>query len=126
MVLAEWLEAAEEAGEPTVVVGDFNATCDELDISRWYEAAGWNELGGLQQPTTCLPSRGLPRRSDWSMANRGVQPALCASAAVRWDLGLKPRGAQVFQIELQNRLRHSCWQAATPLAASTADPAASV
>ncbi len=40
MVLAEWLEAAEEAGEPTKVVGDFNATRDELDVSRWYEAAG--------------------------------------------------------------------------------------
>ncbi len=47
MVLAEWPEAAEEAGEPTMVVGDFNATRVELDISRWCEAASWCELLGL-------------------------------------------------------------------------------
>ncbi len=52
MVLAEWLEPAEQAAEPTMVVGDSNATHGELDVSRWYEAAGWYELGGSQQPTT--------------------------------------------------------------------------
>ena len=123
-VLAGWLEAAEESGEPCMIVGDFNSTRDELDISRWCEAAGWYELGGLRQPATFLPSRGLPRRLDWLLANRAVQPALCGDAVVRWDLGLKTHAAQVFSIELEHRLRYSCWQATTPLAASTADPAA--
>ncbi len=59
------------------------------------------------------------------MANRGVQLALCGDAEVRWDLGLRPHGAQVFRNELQIRLRHICWQAATPLAASFADPTVS-
>ena len=48
-VLADWLEQAEKTGEPTLV-GDFNATRAELTTSRWYEAAGWYELGGAQQP----------------------------------------------------------------------------
>ncbi len=52
LVLAEWLDAAEGSSEPTMIVGDFNATRDELDISRWLEAAGWYELGDMQQPAT--------------------------------------------------------------------------
>ena len=106
-----------------MIVGDFNSTRDELDISRWFEAAGWCELGGLRQPATRLPSRDLPRGLDWLLAIRAVQPALCGDAVVRWDLGLKTHAAQVFSIE-EHRLRYSYWQAATPLAASTADPAA--
>ena len=58
MVLAEWLETAEESGEPSMIVGDFHATREELDISRWYDAAWWYELGGQDQPATCLPGRG--------------------------------------------------------------------
>ncbi len=64
MVLADWLEAAEEAGEPTMVVGDFNATRDELDISQWGEAAGWYELDGLQQPATAGRAEGC--RGAWT------------------------------------------------------------
>ena len=57
-VLAEWLEAAEVSGEPTLIAGDFNATQAELPVSIGFAAAGWQELGGLEQPATCLPSRG--------------------------------------------------------------------
>ena len=52
LVFAEWLEAAEVSGEPTLIAGDFNATQAELPISRWFTAAGWQELGGLRQPAT--------------------------------------------------------------------------
>ena len=51
-VLAEWLEAAEASGEPTLIAGDFNATQAELPVSMWFAAAGWQELGGLEQPAT--------------------------------------------------------------------------
>ncbi len=34
IALAERVEASVEAGEPTMVVGGFNAFRDELDISR--------------------------------------------------------------------------------------------
>ncbi len=50
----------------------------------------------------------MPRRLDWLMANRRVQPSCCGDGTVRWDLGLKPHEAQVFQIELLNRLRYNC------------------
>ena len=39
--LTEWLEQAELAGEPTLIAGDFKATRSELEVSRWFEAAGW-------------------------------------------------------------------------------------
>ena len=79
----EWLEAAEVSGEPTLIAGDFNATPDELPVSRWFAAAGWQELGGLLQPATCLPSRGQPRHIDWLLASRGLRPAVRGPAVVR-------------------------------------------
>jgi hypothetical protein len=114
--LASWLEQAELSGEPTLVAGDFNAVQSELEASCWYEAAGWFELGGPQQPATCLPSKGQPRRLDWLLASRGLQPALRGQATVRWDLGLKPHAVQEFWVELQEKRRYSKWVPATPLA----------
>ena len=52
-ILTDWLEQAETSGEPTLVAGDFTATRAELTSSRWFEAVGWYELGGAQQPATC-------------------------------------------------------------------------
>ena len=89
-VLSEWLEAAEESGEPTLIAGDFNATQNEPPASVWFAAAGWQELGGLQQPATCLPSRGQPRRIYGLLASRGLLPAVRGLAEVRWDIGVKP------------------------------------
>ena len=114
--LTNWLEQAELDGEPTLVAGDFNATRAELEVSGWFEAAGWFELGGTKQPATCLPSIGQPRRLDWLLASRGLQPALRGEAAVRWDLGLKPHAGQEFWVELKEKRRYQKWVPATPLA----------
>ena len=114
-VLGEWLEAAELAGEPALVCGDFNATRDELDITRWYDAAGWYELGGEEQPPTCLPGRGQPRRLDWLWANAAAKPALCGNAEVRWDVGISPHAVQSFSIELGRQQPYRSWRNATPL-----------
>ena len=115
-VLAEWLEAAEETGEPTLIAGDFNATQAELSVSRWFAAAGWQELGGLQQPPTCLPSRGQPRRIDWLLASAGLLPAIRGLAEVRWDLGVKPHAVQTVKVDLAERRTFPKWHKATPLA----------
>ena len=45
-MLGNWLDEAELAGEPALVCGDFNMVREELDITRWYETAGWYEFGG--------------------------------------------------------------------------------
>jgi exonuclease III len=105
-VLTEWLEAAELSGEPTLIAGDFNATQTELPVSRWFAAAGWQELGGLQQPATCLPSRGQPRRIDWLLASRGLLPAIRGLAAVRWDIGVKPHAVQTVKVHLTETRRY--------------------
>ena len=114
--LTSWLEQAELYGEPTLVAGDFNATRAELEVSGWFEAAGWFELGGTGQPATCLPSKGQPRRLDWLLASRGLQPALRGEATVRWDLGLKPHAGQEFWVELKEKRQYQKWVPATPLA----------
>ena len=114
-VLGNWLEEAELAGEPALVCGDFNMVREELDITRWYEAAGWYELGGQDQPATCLPGRGQARRLDWIWANAAARPALCGDATVRWDVALKPHAAQVFSIELGSQRQHRSWHKATVL-----------
>jgi hypothetical protein len=115
-VLAEWLEASEVSGEPTLIAGDFNATQAELPVSRWFAAAGWQELGGLQQPATCLPSKGQPRRIDWLLASRGLLPAIRGPAQVRWDIGVKPHAVQVVKVCLTERRKFPKWHGATPLA----------
>ena len=120
-VLTEWLEAAELSGEPTLIAGDFNATQAELPISRWYAAAGWQELGGFQQPPTCLPSRGQPRRIDWLLASRGLLPAIRGLAAVRWDIGVKPHAVQTFKVHLTETRRFPKWHQATSLATLLAE-----
>ena len=102
-VLAEWLEAAEVSGEPTLIAGDFNGTQAELPVSMWFAAAGWQELGGLEQPATCLPSRGQPRRIDWLLASRGLLPAIRGPAEVRWDIGVKPHAVQLVKVDLTER-----------------------
>ncbi len=108
-VLEKWLEQAEGEGEPSLIVGDFNTTCDEVCATRWFEAAGLYELGGQLQPATCLPGRGRPRRIDWIWANRAAQPVLCGDAAVCWDLGLRPHTAQALKVELQDARRFPKW-----------------
>ena len=95
--------------------GDFNMVREELDITRWYEAAGWYELGGQDQPATCLPGRGQARRLDWIWANAAAKPALCGDAIVRWDVALKPHAAQVFSIELGSQRQYRSWHKATVL-----------
>jgi hypothetical protein len=120
-VLTEWLEAAELSGEPTLIAGDFNATQTELPVSRWFAAAGWQELGGLQQPATCLPSRGQPRRIDWLLASRGLLPAIRGLAAVRWDIGVKPHAVQTVKVHLTETRRYPKWHRATPLATLLAE-----
>ena len=120
-VLTEWLEAAELSGEPTLIAGDFNATQTELPVSRWFAAAGWQELGGLQQPVTCLPSRGQPRRIDWLLASRGLLPTIHGLAAVRWDIGVKPHAVQTVKVHLTETRRYPKWHRATPLATLLAE-----
>ena len=115
-VLVEWLEAAEVSGEPTLIAGDFNATQSEMPVSRWFAA-----LGGLLQPTTCLPSRGQPRRIDWLLASRGLQPAIRGLAAVHWDIGVKPHAVQKFKVDLVEHRRFPKWHRATPPASMTAE-----
>ena len=112
--LGTWLEEAAVSGEPTLVLGDFNATKAELGITQWFDLPGWHDLGGAEQLPTCLPSRGQARRIDWAWASKGVQPAL-RGTEVRWDLGLRPHAAQQFSLELQEKRWFNCWQGATPL-----------
>jgi len=121
--LEDWLEEAEVSGEPALVVGDFNATRDEVAATRWYDAVGWYELGGAKQPATCLPSKGRPRRIDWMLANRALQPAVRGDVQVRWDLGLKPHAVQMVDFELQETRVYAKWMPPTPLAPTGAGAA---
>ena len=104
------------SGDPTLIAGDFNATQAELPVSRWFAAAGWQELGGLEQPATCLPSRGQPRRIDWLLASRGLLPAIRGPAIVRWDVGVRSHAVHLVKVDLTEHRMFPKWHCATPLA----------
>ena len=75
----------------------------------------------MQQPATCLPSRGQPRRIDWLLASRGLLPAIRGLAAVRWDIGVKPHAVQTVKVHLTETRRYPKWHRATPLATLLAE-----
>ena len=50
----------------TMMLGDMNATLQELPCAFALHASGWADLGG-DQPTCAAGS--LPKRIDWALAN---------------------------------------------------------
>ena len=49
--LEAWLEEAAVSGEPTLILGDFNATKSELGVTKWLDLSGWHDLG---EQSSCL------------------------------------------------------------------------